>query len=231
MKNLAIAAFVLGIIGFLCSFISGLGLLPGVLAVVFGLISLRNRSSRPVATSGLVLGLLGVPISVYFLVQNPADLIEATLEEITQEDKTKLSQPVITLGETIKLGEVLIAFDSVSTTATYDTGQYPRLLPSEETIKETAKPNYKLVSVKASGRNIGKQQDGLWCRVSDHQEYELEVDKGYLYKPLMRESILNICLQPEEVGSGELVFEILESAMPTKLHALINGQRFTVNLL
>ena len=46
MKGLAIASFILGIIGFLFSFIFGLGILPSILAVVFGIISLIKKSIK-----------------------------------------------------------------------------------------------------------------------------------------------------------------------------------------
>jgi uncharacterized membrane protein len=91
MKGLAIASFVLGIIGFLLSFVFGLGLLASMLAIIFGIAPLVKRISKPLAISGLILGLLGLFISAIFLSQSPQDIIEQTREEISKE-KTQLSK-------------------------------------------------------------------------------------------------------------------------------------------
>jgi hypothetical protein len=60
MKAVAIASLVLGIIGFLFSFAFALGLLLSGLAVILGLLSLREKSMRGVAITGLILGILGI---------------------------------------------------------------------------------------------------------------------------------------------------------------------------
>ncbi len=182
------------------------------------------------AISGLILGLSGIIISLFFFAQKPEDIIEQTVKEITEEREARPAKTVIKLGEGIKIGELLITFDSVRTTNIYDTGRYPSIPLVEGTIKERAKPNYKLVVVKVKGKNVGKKKDGLWLWGTEQQDYKIEVDKGYIYDPLMREGILNINLMPEESGNGELVFEILEGTTPIKIHALIKGKRFTVNL-
>ena len=84
--------------------------------------------------------------------------------------------------------------------------------------------------IKVKGKNIGKEREGLWLWGTEEQDYKIEVDKGYFYAPIIEKSILNINLMPKETGEDELVFEILKSTKPVKLHALIKGQKFTVNL-
>jgi len=230
VKGLAIASFILGVIGFLLSFVFGLGLLPSILAVIFGIIPLVKKILRSMAIPGLVMGLLGILISVSFLAQKPEDIVEQTAKKIAQEREAKPTKNVINLGEGVRIGELLITFHSMRTTETYDTGRHPALPLAEGTIKKRAKPNYKLVIITVKGKNVGKEKDGLWIWGTEEQDYKIEVDKGYMYDPLMGEGILNINLMPEEIGDDDLVFEILEKTIPVKLHALIKGQRFTINL-
>jgi len=229
MKGLAIASFVLGILGLLFSCAFGLGILPSILAVVLGIIPLVRRVLRSMAIPGLVMGCLGVLISIAFLAQGPDDVARQAMKEIANQREAAPAKTLIELGEGIRIGELLVTFDSVQTTKSYDTGRYPMLAP-QDTIKEEPKPGYKLVIVKVKAENVGKRKDGLWLSGGETQDYEIEVDKGYVYDPLLGQRILNINLLPEETGSDELVFEVLESTAPVKLHALIKGRRFTVNL-
>ncbi|RKY64901.1 MAG: hypothetical protein DRQ08_06785 [Candidatus Latescibacterota bacterium] len=179
------------------------------------------------AIPGLILGLLGIPTSVFFLVQKPEDIIEQMMGSSQRE--VRASETVIRLGEGIRIGELLVIFDSVKIAKTYDTGRVAIL--TGVPIVEKAKPNYKFVIIKVKAKNIGKKKDSLWPWPSyPEQDYKLEVDKGYIYGPIMGESILSISLMPEETGSDKLVFEILKTTMPVKLHASIKGRRFTVNL-
>jgi len=99
MKGLAIASFILGIIGLLLSFVFGLGLLPSILAVVFGIIPLVKKILRPMAISGLFLGLLGILVSVSFLTQKPEDIIEQTMRKITQEREARPSRALLKEGK------------------------------------------------------------------------------------------------------------------------------------
>lgn len=85
MKGLATASFILGIIGFLLSFVFGLGMLPSILAVIFGIIPLGKKVIRAMAISGLTLGLLGIFISAAFLTLKPKDIIKQTIKEISEE--------------------------------------------------------------------------------------------------------------------------------------------------
>jgi len=96
MKGLAIASFILGIIGFLFSFIFGLGILPSILAVVFGIIPLIKKIHKVMAILGLILGLLGIFISLSFFTQEPEDIIRQTLKEIPQEKKLDLQKLKLT---------------------------------------------------------------------------------------------------------------------------------------
>jgi hypothetical protein len=62
-----LAALILGIVGFLLAFLI-IGLVPALLALIFGIIGLRRvsrgiASNRRVAITGLILGLVGVAIS------------------------------------------------------------------------------------------------------------------------------------------------------------------------
>ena len=65
------------------------------------------------------------------------------------------------------------------------------------------------------------------------QNYKIEVDKEYIYDG---SGSIRVGLRPEETSSDELIFGILESTTPVKLHAYINGcdtrapYEFTVNL-
>lgn len=230
MKGLAIASFILGILGFLLSFIFGLGMLPSILAVIFGIIPLVKKTLRSMAIPGIIMGFLGMLISISFLIQKPEEIIQQAMKKITQEREARPTKAVFKLGEGVRVGELLITFDSITTTKIYDTGRYPVIPLVEGSIKEEAKPNYKLVVVKVIGKNVGKEKDGLWLWGTEEQDYKIEVDKGYIYSPLMRENILNINLLPEETGNDEIVFEILEGSVPVKLHVLIKGRRFTVDL-
>ena len=159
---------------------------------------------------------------------------DGTWEFVIEEDIFKLLDitgeiTTINLGEGIKIGELLIIFDSIEIVKFYNTGIVPILTPGEPLIWR-ANDNYKFVVVKVKGENIGKRKDGLWRWGTEKQNYEIEVDKGYFYDPLLGENIININLLPEETDSDELVFEILESTLPLKLHASIKGQEFIVNL-
>lgn len=78
MKGLAIASFVLGIIDPLFSSYLGLGLLPSILSEI----------SRPMAISGLVLGLLGTLISIVFPSLKPEDITKQIMGNIMKQGIT-----------------------------------------------------------------------------------------------------------------------------------------------
>jgi len=85
MKGLAIASFVLGILGLLFSCAFGLGILPSILAVVLGIIPLVRKVLRSMAIPGLVMGSLGVLISIAFLAQEPGDVARQAMKEIANQ--------------------------------------------------------------------------------------------------------------------------------------------------
>ena len=263
MKGLAIASLILGIIGFLCSFWFGLGILPSILAVGLGIFPSLKRGNRAMAITGLVLGLLGTLISVS-IISHPEPYLRAMLglperkehiqkqttkeiiqeeekkptkeatqdieakpaeeptqniwgkpkEEITQEEEKKPVETAIKLGEGIRMGELLITFEYARIIKTYAKGNYFTLTP---------KSGYKFVVVKVTGKYIGKKKSFVLISGKD-----IEVDNGYIYDSKYQDAAFN--LLPEEAGSGELVFEILEKTIPVKLNAFISAQQFTVDV-
>jgi len=67
-NGLGIAAMILGIVGFFLAFIV-IGIIPAVLALIFGIIGVRRAkrgtaSNRGQATSGLVLGIIGIVVAI-----------------------------------------------------------------------------------------------------------------------------------------------------------------------
>jgi hypothetical protein len=87
MKGLAIASFILGIIGLLFSFVFGLGILPSILAVIFGIIPLIKKVLRSMAIPGLIMGLLGIVVSYSFFTLEPEDIIEQTIKNNINQEK------------------------------------------------------------------------------------------------------------------------------------------------
>jgi energy-coupling factor transporter transmembrane protein EcfT len=209
MKSLAIASLILGILGFLLSFMFGLGLLPSILAIILGIAPLTKKELRPIVISGLILGLLGVFISISFFSITPEDIME----------EARPSKTEIKLGEGVKIGELLVKFTSIKIVKEIKRGNW---------IKKP-KQNYKFVIVEVKAQNIGKEKDGI-DGIFDYQNYKIEVDKGYLYEPILGEGRLSFELLPEESSEDSLVFEILEKTFPVKLHALIKNKNFTVIL-
>jgi membrane-bound ClpP family serine protease len=69
MRELAITSLILGIIGFLSSSWSVLGVLPSILAVVLGIYPLIKAGNQVTAIAGIALGLLGTIVSVAIINQ------------------------------------------------------------------------------------------------------------------------------------------------------------------
>jgi hypothetical protein len=135
----------------------------------------------------------------------------------------------ISLGEGIRIGELLITFKSVKISPLYETGRYA--LTGIPIVKEP-KENYKFVIITVEGKNIGKRKSALggWMGLTPQQEFEIEVDKGYFYSPILGATYLVIDLLPEETGEDRLVFQIPKTTKPTKLHCNIKGIKFVVVL-
>jgi hypothetical protein len=73
-NGMAIAALVLGIISIVACWLCGLGVVAGVLAVVFGILGMKRadalpgRPNRGMALAGLITGAIGAVLSVVLLV-------------------------------------------------------------------------------------------------------------------------------------------------------------------
>lgn len=98
MKGLAIASFILGIIGFLFSFAFGIGLIPSILAVILGIVPLiaKGKTGKSMAITGIILGTIGGLISYGWIeagkgfVKHP----EKTIEEVKKTSETPIKKPV-----------------------------------------------------------------------------------------------------------------------------------------
>ncbi|HET9600718.1 MAG TPA: DUF4190 domain-containing protein [Acidimicrobiales bacterium] len=66
-SGLSIASMVLGICSIVLWWFFGLGIVLGILAVVFG-VKERRRAPNGLATAGLVTGIIGLSLSVLFVV-------------------------------------------------------------------------------------------------------------------------------------------------------------------
>ena len=89
MRGLAITSLALGIIGILICWI-GIGIIPAVLALTFGLIACFKRIARGMAIAGLVLGIIGTIISagVIYMGTHP-EIIWQAGEEMLKDLKEK----------------------------------------------------------------------------------------------------------------------------------------------
>lgn len=89
MRGLAIASFVLGIIGFLFCWI-GIGIIPAILALIFGFIACFSRTERVMAIAGLVLGIIGTIISasMIYITYHPEMILEE-MKKMTPEIEEK----------------------------------------------------------------------------------------------------------------------------------------------
>lgn len=245
MNILAILSLTFGIIGFLTSFILGLGIVPSILAVILGIPPLIKKGLRKMAIIGLVLGLLGTKIFTPVGFLSLAGMIEQTVQHITQDEHRKpTKEPTqgkanpmekvtqstghksiktdINLAEGIRIGEILITFDSVRLTKTYIMNRYDRV---------KSKLGYKFVIVEVTIENKGNKRGTI---IGDGK---IEVDKGYIYN--LKYGLLNFNLLPKEKDSSKLVFEILESTTPVRLRIemgksaatyLLGGQQYTVDI-
>lgn len=68
-QGLAIASLVLGGLSMLCCFAYGLGMIPGLIAVIFGVISVVSGEGRAriMGAIGLVLGVVGIVMALVVL--------------------------------------------------------------------------------------------------------------------------------------------------------------------
>jgi hypothetical protein len=77
----AIASFVLGVVGLLVWLVPILGLIVGILAVVFGTMSTKS-GHRKLAISGVVLGGIAIALSLFFFAYNVQQLSEAPKRDV-----------------------------------------------------------------------------------------------------------------------------------------------------
>lgn len=68
-QGLAIASLVLGVLSLLCCWAYGLGIIPGIIAVVFGIISVVSGEgkARVMGAIGLVTGVVGIVMAAVVL--------------------------------------------------------------------------------------------------------------------------------------------------------------------
>ncbi len=99
MRGLGIVSLIFGIVGVLfCWF--GVGIVPAVLAIVFGLAACFNPTSRGIAAMGLILGLIGgivsagVAYGLVYVGRHPAVALERGQEWLDDfvEKETFLKQ-------------------------------------------------------------------------------------------------------------------------------------------
>lgn len=124
----------------------------------------------------------------------------------------------LSLGEPIKIDSLLIIFKSVT------------IAPSCSSLgiehgMAAVKKGYKCVVITIEAENTGIREAVFDRTAPANQEYEIEVNKGYFY---LSKHALRFRLLPEETGEDYLMFHILESTMPVKLHGRI---RYKVDIL
>jgi hypothetical protein len=68
--GLSIASIVLGGLSMICCWAYGMGIIPGIIAVIFGIISVVSGEgkARTLGTIGLILGAVGIVLAVVVLV-------------------------------------------------------------------------------------------------------------------------------------------------------------------
>lgn len=59
---MAVAALVLGIVGFVLGWIPFLGYIPPILAIIFGIIGRKDPGKKGMAISGLILGIVALVV-------------------------------------------------------------------------------------------------------------------------------------------------------------------------
>lgn len=163
------------------------------------------------AIAGLTLGLLGTVVS--YSCFSSLDRLGKKIEKREEKREEKRTETALRLGEGVRIDDLLITFDSIRIAEAYT---------ETKTYIDRPKPGYKFVIVEVTGENVGKRERAI-------SGYEtIEVDKGYIYD--CKYGFLHFDLLPEEKGSRKLVFEILESTAPTKLHTQIGERRFIVDV-
>lgn len=99
-RGLAIASVILGSLSCFCCLGSGAGVIPGVIAIAFGVIAVANGSvlSRKIGKIGLVTGIVGLLLNIVIIVFVVSvinwDMVTpdrlATLQGIDPDDKAEV---------------------------------------------------------------------------------------------------------------------------------------------
>jgi hypothetical protein len=92
--GLAIAAMVLGILGFLCAWwplLSYLAVVLSILAVIFGLIAMRRIAGRGMAVSGLVLGGIALIGSIWISIRATEYFVDVAQVIVDCQEETNRS--------------------------------------------------------------------------------------------------------------------------------------------
>lgn len=81
---LGLLALIIGVVGFVLALIPALGIALGLVAIVIGVISLRKRWARGLATAGVVIGAVAAMFSVvvFMLVTITPYMIEQEQQQI-----------------------------------------------------------------------------------------------------------------------------------------------------
>jgi hypothetical protein len=66
-EGMAIAALVLGIVGVVSCICYGLSIIPGVLALIFGILSIKS-SRKGMAIAGIICGAIAIILAIFFII-------------------------------------------------------------------------------------------------------------------------------------------------------------------
>ena len=123
---------------------------------------------------------------------------------------------VLSLGESIKIKDNLsITFNSV------------KVAPSCFSLgikhgMAAVKKGYKCVVIGVEAKNMAIREAIFERTAPAYQEYEIEVDKGYFYSSKHPGRALKFRLLPEETGEDYLMFHVLKTTRPVRLHGRIS---------
>lgn len=128
---------------------------------------------------------------------------------------------VFSLGESIKIDSLSITFESVKVAPSCASWGIEHGMAA-------VKKGYKCVVITAEAKNTGIREVIFDRTAPANQEYKIEVDKGYFYSSKYPGRALRFQLLPEETGEDYLMFHILKTTKPVRLHGRI---RYKVDIL
>ncbi len=67
-KGLAVASLLVGVVAGSTAFLPVVGAMAGIAAVVLGVVAIRKKQSAVLAAIGIVLGVLGFAVSLFFTI-------------------------------------------------------------------------------------------------------------------------------------------------------------------